>query len=254
MTNTINYSFNIEVAKEYGVNESIFIANMQFWIMKNKANENNYHDGHYWTFNTRKALLKLFPFWSEQTLKTVTKHLIDKGVIIIGNYNKSPYDRTNWYAFADEELWICFNETNEKLESNYPLVKNNSPIPDINTNINTDIIKEKNNIKKESNDILESLNPEMKPIIEKWLQYKKERKEVYKPTGLKGCIDKLIKISNNDSFIAEQIVDESISNNWSGLFPLKKNNAPKKESVWEHNMKIMQEMEEENRNVEQNLF
>ena len=38
------YSFDSGVAKEYGVNEAIMIANFQFWIKKNKANKNNFFD------------------------------------------------------------------------------------------------------------------------------------------------------------------------------------------------------------------
>jgi len=41
----INYSFNIAVAKEYGVNEAIMVNNIVYWVIKNKANGKNCHDG-----------------------------------------------------------------------------------------------------------------------------------------------------------------------------------------------------------------
>ena len=36
----MEYSFNIEHAKEYGVEEAIFLKNLIHWIRKNKANNN----------------------------------------------------------------------------------------------------------------------------------------------------------------------------------------------------------------------
>jgi hypothetical protein len=55
-----------------------------------------------------------------------------------------------------------------------------------------------------------------------WLEYKKDRRQNYKSEkSLKACYNKLVKLSKNDPVIAEQIVNESIANNWSGLFELK---------------------------------
>ena len=102
----MNYVFDIEYATEYGLEESIMLQNFMFWISKNKANEKNYHDGHYWTFNSIRAYSELFPFWNEMKIKRILTSLVEKGVLIKGNYNKLPYDRTNWYAFADEEKFI----------------------------------------------------------------------------------------------------------------------------------------------------
>lgn len=134
----MTYSFDIDVAKEYGVNEAIMIQNFKFWIMKNKATKKNFFDGHYWTYCSKKALMELFGFWSEQSIKTILNHLKEKGVLITANYNNSPYDRTLWYAFADEKKWLGENALFEKLESTNEKCENNQPIPDINTDIKTD--------------------------------------------------------------------------------------------------------------------
>lgn len=128
------YVFDGDVAKEYGVNEAIMIANLQFWIAKNKACEKHFYDNHWWTYNSKEAFTKLFPFWSVQTVKTILNHLKEKGVIITGNYNKNAYDKTLWYAFADEGKWLK-EPTIKKLEPVNRLVEINQTIPDINTDI-----------------------------------------------------------------------------------------------------------------------
>ena len=69
--------------------------------------------------------------------------------------------------------------------------------------------------------ILDNVSIEIKPAIEKWMQYKKERRESYKPTGLSDCIKKLEKLSDGNGELAMRIVEQSTSNGWAGLFPLK---------------------------------
>lgn len=134
----MTYTFDIEIAKEYGVNEAILIANLQFWIKKNQANEKNYYEGHYWTYNSIKAWQKLFPFWTEKIIRTILNHLIERGVIITGNYNQSKYDRTLWYAFADESRWLDGKIHLPERENG--IAQKGEPIPDSNTDNKTDSI------------------------------------------------------------------------------------------------------------------
>jgi hypothetical protein len=57
---------------------------------------------------------------------------------------------------------------------------------------------------------------------QEWLNYRKERRlPAYVPTGLKQTFTKLIRLSGNDPLKAIQILDESIANNWQGIFELK---------------------------------
>ena len=66
---------------------------------------------------------------------------------------------------------------------------------------------------------------DMQPIVERWLRYKRERGQPYKPTGFSSFVNKLMKYSGGNVSVATQIVEESISNNWAGIFALKNNAA-----------------------------
>ena len=105
----MDFSFNIEFAKRYGVDEAIMIKSFQFWIRLNKANGNNFNDGKYWTYNTNKSLTLYFSFWSEKQVRRIIESLVDKGILLKGNYNKIGYDRTIWYAFTNEDLYLSDN-------------------------------------------------------------------------------------------------------------------------------------------------
>ena len=100
----MTYQFDTDIAALYGVDESIMIYNLSFWIRKNEANGKHFHDGRFWTYNSIEAFTKLFPFWTARQIRRILKSLEEKGVIVTGNFNTSAYDRTTWYAFGDSFL------------------------------------------------------------------------------------------------------------------------------------------------------
>lgn len=67
--------------------------------------------------------------------------------------------------------------------------------------------------------------------MESWLSYKKEIKDSYKSErSIKACYNNLIKLSWNNPTKAMEIVNQSIANNWKGLFELKEKVAQKRKS------------------------
>jgi hypothetical protein len=127
----MQHSFNVELAKEYGVLEAILINHLCFWIEKNKANDINYFDGNYWTYNSTKAFNKLLPYASERKIKYALKHLKDEEIIQTGNYNEMAYDRTLWYAFTKKGQSIVQKCTMERTKKDNGTCENVQPIPDI---------------------------------------------------------------------------------------------------------------------------
>ena len=173
----MNHSFNVEIATKYGMLEAILLEHLNFWISKNKANEVNFYDGNYWTYNSTKALAQLFPYVSLNTISRALRHLKEEGLILVGNYNKISYDRTTWYAITEKGNSILQNDEMDspKMENGFTqndemdspkmingitqndemdlskckmdspkvingFTQNDKPIPDINTDINTDVI------------------------------------------------------------------------------------------------------------------
>ena len=135
----MTHFFDIDIAKRYGVLSAVLLQNLQHWIEKNKANEKNFFDGHYWTYNSKKAFTELFPYVTARQVDTALKKLIDDGVVITGNYNNSAYDRTLWYAITKKGYSILQNCEMEKTKKENGNDENVVPIPNINTNINTNV-------------------------------------------------------------------------------------------------------------------
>ena len=113
----MEYGFNILIAQKLGVNEAIIIRNFQHWITKNKANEKNFCDGRYWTYNSIGAFCKIFPFWSRDQIRYTLKKLTEKGILVSGNYNKNPYDKTLWYSLNEEKLAELLKDDGENFQN-----------------------------------------------------------------------------------------------------------------------------------------
>lgn len=144
----MNHAFNVSVAVKYGVHSAILLENIAYWCKKNEANEVQYHDGLYWTYNSKKAFSELFPYMTARQIDYALKRLIDDGIIVTGNFNTVAYDRTLWYAVTKKGYSILQNC--EMVEQNCEMDERNlyngtnkivEPIPYINTDINKNINK-----------------------------------------------------------------------------------------------------------------
>ena len=81
-------------------------------------------------------------------------------------------------------------------------------------------LKEKiENAKKVDKDIdLSIVSEKMRPIVEEWLAYKKQKRQSYKPQGFVKFYNKLLKDCGGSVAVAKEMVDFSIANNYDGLF------------------------------------
>jgi hypothetical protein len=141
------HSFDTTIAQKYGVNAAIILNNILFWLEKNKANETNFYDDFYWTYNSVTAWEKLFPYLTKKQIRTAIDILVAANVLKKGCYNKSKYDRTSWYSIIDEAIFqntkpFALQDNCELPVETNEIVQKGEPIPDLNTYTNTDINKE----------------------------------------------------------------------------------------------------------------
>lgn len=137
-------SFDTDVAIDVGINAAILYRNIQYWCEKNRTNNQHFHDGYFWTYNSISAFCEQFPYLSEKQIRSSLKILEDNGYIKSGNYNKVAYDRTKWYAdIHNGEMQSDKGETSICLEGQIDCTKKangndteGEPIPNINPNIN----------------------------------------------------------------------------------------------------------------------
>lgn len=225
--------FDVEVAKMVGVNAAILLENIAHWCEHNKANEENYHDGHYWTFNSMKAFEELFPYIKARGIRTALDKLKEEGLIIVGNYNKSAYDRTQWYTLTEKsealfgiDTSICQKRQMEMSEVTNQSVTNDAPIPDINTcvtsGVNTSVKKEER--KRHSFDAIidaYTSNATTKELLGEWLQNRKAKRSAMTDNAIKRNIDKLDAYATQSNMSVDDYLAEVIRRGWQAFYPIK---------------------------------
>jgi len=86
-----------------------------------------------------------------------------------------------------------------------------------------DYLRSVNKPKKTQLDLSIVAHQMLEPV-EMWLAYKKEKAQSYKPTGFKTFYKKLCELSGNNPQVAMAIIEQSMQNNYAGIFPLRNNN------------------------------
>jgi len=83
-------------------------------------------------------------------------------------------------------------------------------------------IKEEKNIRNIKSFDLSFINEEFRDVFLEWLDYKKQSNDSYKvQKSVELAYNKLLALSENNLDNAKKIVENSMSNNYKGLFPLK---------------------------------
>lgn len=92
------------VAERYGFEEAVFLHSIVYWYRTNRANNNNFRDGRWWTYNSIKAFEDIFPWWSAKQIRRIAASCREQGALIAGEFNEDRRDRSLWYTPGDELL------------------------------------------------------------------------------------------------------------------------------------------------------
>ena len=216
--------FDTDVAEKYGVNAAIILQNIGYWIKQNEANDTNFYDGRYWTFNSRRAYRELFPYLSERQINTAFEKLISDGVIVTGNYNKLAYDRTLWYALTQKGKCILHFDIMENPKTGNGNPKNGEPIPDINPNVTPDVTSGKK--KERKNNSFDSIiaaytaDAEITELLQEWLKVRKAKRAAMTDRAIQMNIDKLDNLASESRMTVGEYLKEVICRGWAAFYAI----------------------------------
>ena len=154
-----HHTFSVHLAAKFGIECAILIHHFQHWIEHNKRLGRNFFDGRTWTYQTLKEIAAHYPYLNEFKVCRLLKKLVDAGVLIKGNYNKSKFDQTQWYAFKNEKMFTTLQNCNmDVTEVQNPDDESAIPIPHTKTHTRTNkqtyadqVDASKSNFSKKSN-------------------------------------------------------------------------------------------------------
>ena len=216
--------FDTDVAQKYGVNAAIILQNIGYWIKQNEANETNFYDGRYWTFNSKRAYGELFPYMSKRQIETAFQKLIEDGVIVTGNYNKLAYDRTLWYALTQKGKSILHFGEMENSKPGNGKPQNGEPIPDINPDVTPDVTSGKK--KERKNNSFDSIiaaytaDAEITELLQEWLKVRKAKRAAMTDRAIQMNIDKLDKLAHESRMSVVEYLKEVICRGWAAFYAI----------------------------------
>ena len=196
--------FDPAIAAQVGLNAAVIYQNLKFWCDKNAANGRHLHDGEYWSYNSVKAFDVLFPYLSKSQIRTAMDKLENTGLIKVGNFNASTYDRTKWFCVPSQ---IHLSEIANGI------VKNHEPIPDSKPDNKPDDKPDAQ--ARDNSKILEILGSVMsEDTAQAYVDHRKAKRSKVTEHAASLIAKKLAGNPN-----ADDIVNESILNGWTGIFP-----------------------------------
>lgn len=139
------HAFNVELATKLGdVNEALILQHFYFWHQNNQNKITAIKDDHPypWTYNTIEQFCNIFPYMKKTKLGGAIQRLVNKELLITGNYNTLKFDKTKWYSLTEKGL-ILFESSASSFKKSGSSFKNSddsnkNTIPDSNTDSNTD--------------------------------------------------------------------------------------------------------------------
>ena len=122
----MEHSFNVEIAKQYGMAEAILLKHIWFWCLKNRERQKNFHNDTYWMYYSVKQFQETFCYLKSSKIRSALSKLEQEGLIITGTFNPKPMDRTKWYAVTERAIDMCENSQPEWPEGNTETHEENS--------------------------------------------------------------------------------------------------------------------------------
>ncbi len=129
------HAFLVENATLYGIECAILINHFKFWIEQNQSMNKNFHDGRTWMYQTQEEIAAIYPYMNRAKIQACIQKLVDNKILIRGNYNRSSFDKTTWYAFENQKMFSKVGiPTIDDNDPNNGRSEFQQPIPDTNTN------------------------------------------------------------------------------------------------------------------------
>lgn len=233
------HSFDVEVATKYGLLEAILFYNISYWVQKNEANEKNFFDGDYWTYNSASAFSKLFPYTSKRKIEIALKNLRDNGLIKTGNYNENKYDRTLWYSLGEVGRAILrtgdMDVTVESFRSHSEVapIPVGKPVgkPDISLPPNNPPEGEQQKPKrKRKSDSAEDVEAAVKAFgypestnerLREWLEVRNAKRTPNTVSAIQKCIKTLPDMARKSNLGIDAYLDQVIMRGWAAFYEIK---------------------------------
>ena len=93
--------FDVDNSTKYGRNVAEILNYIAFCVKVNESKDQNNINGEHWFYCTARQFHEKFPYITERQIGTAISKMQQKGLILVGNYNRTKNDRTKWYTLTE---------------------------------------------------------------------------------------------------------------------------------------------------------
>ncbi len=97
----MEHKFNARLAGQYGVAAALLLEHIWWEIKENEFHGRCRYGGKTWMRRSIKAFTAHMPYLSRDIVKGGIARLKKAGLLVQGEHNECPFDRTSWYAFTE---------------------------------------------------------------------------------------------------------------------------------------------------------
>lgn len=173
--------------------------------------------------NNPKAIMRNVGSKDDDIRLLISKKFIipfESGIVVIKHWKIHNYIRNDRYKetkYMGEKQTLSLDENGAYTALVDDLDTNGIPVV---SKMDTQVRLGKVRLGKVSKEeeFLSDFSPEIQDALQRWLQYKAERRETYKPTGLKALVSEIknkLKIHSEASVI--ELINTCMANGWRGI-------------------------------------
>lgn len=97
----MEHSFSKEMAEYTTVNAALIHRKFTHWFDYVKNHAKNEKDGMFWFYTSVASLKDTFPYLGDKAIRNAIDLLVEKGFVLIGEYNEKLYNKSKWYTLTD---------------------------------------------------------------------------------------------------------------------------------------------------------
>lgn len=238
----------MDLAARYGIDAAVFLHNVVYWTLKNKAEDRHFYEGRYWMNASLNGLAALYPLWSMPQIRRMIAKLREGGALLVGDFNEDRMVRTNWYAPSDEILAIYETGTDGPALCRNRQMHETKPARGVPKSANA------NKDKEESKEDIPPISPqgtaavcqilslcqayagedgELMEAITGLLENRAaaNKKPVRTAKAMNGILKKLDRLSGGDRALKLALLEKATVSGWLTVFPLKEDELPQPGAV-----------------------
>lgn len=113
-----SHVFNVSLASEVGLTESIILQHFYFLYKANKDKECMLKDGNVWFFRSVKNMNETYPYLTTDKIRRAIERLVNGGLVYKADYNTDKFKKVTWYSLSERVINLFSGEKTESILQN----------------------------------------------------------------------------------------------------------------------------------------